>query len=66
MERDPHKMHEPGAARTGSSRVNDTSDKKDINRVREANENIRKGQGDDASEMPRGRSGNRPRFDRDR
>ena len=66
MERDNHKMHEPGADRTGSSRVNDTSDEKDINRVREANEHIRQGQGDDATEMLRGRSGNRPRFDRDR
>jgi len=65
MERDNNNMHEPGADRTGSNRFNDTGDEKD-DRVREANENIREGQGDDTTEMPRGRSGNRPRFDRDR
>jgi hypothetical protein len=66
MERDNNNMHEPGADRTGSNRFNDTGDEKDTKSVREANENIRQGQGDDATEMPRGRSGNRPRFDRDR
>ena len=67
MERDNNNMHEPGADRTGSNRFNDTGDEdeQDVN-VREANENIREGQGDDTTEMPRGRSGNRPRFDRDR
>jgi hypothetical protein len=65
MERDNNNMHEP-ADRTGSNRFNDTGDEKDVNRVREASENIREGQGDDTTEMPRARSGNRPRFDRDR
>jgi hypothetical protein len=59
-------MHEPGADRTGSNRFKDTRDEKDTKNVREANENIRNGQGDDATEIPSGRSGNRPRFDRDR
>jgi hypothetical protein len=53
MEQDNTKMHEPGADRT-----------KEPKSVREANENIRRGQGDDATEAPR--SGNRPRLDRDR
>lgn len=66
MERDNNNMHEPGADRTGSNRFNDTVEEKETTSVREANENIRKGQGDDATEMPRGRSGNRPQFDRDR
>jgi hypothetical protein len=66
MEQDNNNMHEPGADRTGSNRLKDTGDEKDTKNVREANENIRKGQGDDAREMPSGRSGNRPRFDRDR
>ena len=66
MERDNNKMHEPGADRTGSNRFNDAGDPKDTKDVREANENIRKGQGDDATDMPTDRSGNRPRFDRDR
>ena len=66
MEQDNNNMHEPGADRTGSNRFKDTGDDKDTSTVREANENIRKGQGDDATEMPSGRSGNRPRFDRDR
>lgn len=66
MERDNNNMHEPGADRTGSNRFNDTVDDKETASVREANENVRKGQGDDATEMPPGRSGNRPRFDRDR
>lgn len=67
MERDSNNnnnMHEPGADRTGSNRFNDARDEKETTNVREANENIRKGQGDDATGMPR--SGNRPRFDRDR
>ena len=66
MEGDHNNMHEPGADRTGSDRFNDADGDAQTSRVREANENIRKGQGDDATEMPRGRSGNRPRFDRDR
>ncbi len=66
MEGDNNSMHEPGADRTGSNRFNDTGDEKESKSVREANENIHKGQGDDATEMPRDRSGNRPRFDRDR
>ena len=66
MEQDNNNMHEPGADRTGSNRFKDTGDDQDTKTVREANENIRKGQGDDATEMPSGRSGNRPRFDRDR
>jgi hypothetical protein len=66
MERDNNNMHEPGADRTGSNRFNETGDEKETRGVREANENIRKGQGDDATEMPHGRSGNRPRLDRDR
>ena len=65
MEGDNNKMHKPGADRTGSNRFDDTRDKGEIRRVREANENVRKAQGDDST-MPRGRSGNRPRFDRDR
>jgi hypothetical protein len=44
--------------------VNDTGDEKEPKSVRDANENTRKAQGDDATETPR--SGNRPRFDRDR
>jgi len=66
MEQDNNNMHEPGADRTGSNRFKGTGDANDTKTVREANENIRKGQGDDATEMPSGRSGNRPRFDRDR
>jgi hypothetical protein len=66
MEGDNNKMHKTGADPTGSNRFNDRGDESEINRVREANENVRKGQGDDSTEMPRGRSGNRPRFDRDR
>jgi len=66
MERDSRNMHEPGADRTGSNRFTNTGDEKDIERMREANENVRKGQDDDATEPPDGRSGNRPRFDRDR
>ena len=64
MEQDNTNMHEPGADRTGSNRFNDTGDEKERKSVREANENVRKGQGDDATEAPR--SGNRPRLDRDR
>ena len=66
MEGDNDTMHKSGADRTGSNRFNDTGDESETRRVREANENIRKGQGDDAREMPSGRSGNRPRLDRDR
>jgi len=66
MEGDNNKMHKPGADRTGSNRFDDTRDEAEIKRVREANENVRKAQGDDSTQMPRGRSGNRPRFDRDR
>lgn len=66
MEGDNDHMHESGADRTGSNRFSDTGDERETSRVREANENIRKGQGYAATEVPRGRSGNRPRFDRDR
>jgi hypothetical protein len=66
MEGDNNKMHKPGADRTGSNRFNATGDESETSRVREVNENVRKGQGDDSTQMPRGRSGNRPRFDRDR
>jgi len=64
MERDNNNMHEPGADRTGANRFNNARDDKETKSVREANENVRKGEGDDA--MPGGRSGNRPRVDRDR
>jgi hypothetical protein len=58
-------MHEPGADRTGSDRFK--GDDNETRNVREANDNIRKAQGEDATEAPsEGRSGNRPRFDRDR
>ena len=58
-------MHEPGADRTGSDRFkgddNETTD------VREANDNIRKAQGEDATSPASDRKrGNRPHFDRDR
>jgi hypothetical protein len=66
MEEDNNKMHKSGADRTGSNRFTDTGDESETSRVREADENVRKGRGDDSTEMPRGRSGNRPRFDRDR
>lgn len=58
-------MDESGADRTGSDRFkDDDSQTKD---VREANDNIRKAQGEDATDAPSdSRSGNRPRFDRDR
>jgi hypothetical protein len=64
MERDDNDMPVPGADRTGSDRFKDTSDETKTQSVREANENIREGQGDDATGSPR--RGNRPRFDRDR
>jgi len=64
MERDNTNMHQPGADRTGSNRFKD--DESDTKDVREANENIRKAQGDDSMEKPDDKSGNRPRFDRDR
>jgi hypothetical protein len=58
-------MHKPGADRTGSDRFKD--DDTTENDVREANDNIRKAQGDDAPDPASDRkSGNRPRFDRDR
>ena len=58
-------MHQPGADRTGSDRFK--GDDSDIQDVREANENIRNAQGDDSADGSRDdRSGNRPRFDRDR
>jgi hypothetical protein len=66
MERDNNNIHEPGADRTGSNRFKNTGDEKDMERVREANENVRKRQGDEPAKTPGGRSGNRPRFDRDR
>ena len=66
MEGDHNKKRKPRADRTGSNRFDDTRDEGEISRVREANENVREAQGDDSTEMPRGRSGNRPRFDRDR
>ena len=58
-------IHQPDADRTGSDRFKDdgnhTTDRQD------ANENIRKTQGDDSAEPAHDdRSGNRPRFDRDR
>ncbi len=57
------KMHQGGADETGSDRVQQD----DATDVREANENIRKAQGEDATGTPSDeRSGNRPRFDRDR
>jgi hypothetical protein len=66
MQRGHNNIHEPGADRTGSNRFKNTGDEKDIERVREANENVRKEEGDEPTETPNGRSGNRPRFDRDR
>ena len=58
-------MHEPGADRTGSDRFKgDDNETKD---VRDANDNIRKAQGEDATDPASGgKTGNRPRFDRDR
>ena len=57
-------MHKPGADRTGSDRFKDDGDTEE---VREANDNIRKAQGDDATgPAPDSKAGNRPRFDRDR
>jgi len=57
-------MHKPGADRTGPDRFKDDDN---VNDVREANDNIRKAQGDDATGPESDRkSGNRPRFDRDR
>ena len=54
----------PGQGRESSSSTADseTSD------LREANENIRKSQGEDATDTPvdSRKTGNRPRFDRDR
>jgi hypothetical protein len=66
MERDHNNIPVPGADRTGSNRFKDTGDEKETQSVREANENCRDGQGDDATETRNGRRGNRPRFDRDR
>jgi hypothetical protein len=64
-ERNDDTMHQPGADRTGSDRFKDDSSGTDT--IREANENIRKAQGDDATGEPgEDRDGNRPRFDRDR
>lgn len=58
-------MHEPGADRTGSDRFKD--DDNETKDVREANDNIRKAQGEDATDPAfDGKTGNRPRFDRDR
>ena len=59
-------MHEPGADRTGSDRFKgDDNETKD---VREANDNIRKAQDEDATgpAFDGKTTGNRPRFDRDR
>jgi len=58
-------MHEPGTDRTGSDRFKgDDNETKDI---REANDNIRKAQDEDATGPAfDGKTGNRPRFDRDR
>ncbi len=58
-------MHEPGADRTGPDRFK--NEKNENQDVREANDNIRKAQGDDATgPVSDGKKGNRPRFDRDR
>jgi len=58
-------MHQPGVDRTGSDRFK--GDDSNVEDVREANENIRKAQGDDSTDASQDdRSGNRPRFDRDR
>jgi len=65
MERDDNNMHRPGADRTGSNRFTEADQQSDTKPVREANKNIRKAEGEDSTE-PRERSGNRPRFDRDR
>ena len=66
MRGDNNKKRKPRADRPGANRFDDTCDEGEISRVREANENVRKTQSNDSTEMPRGRSGNRPRFDRDR
>jgi hypothetical protein len=65
MEKENTNMHESGADRTGSDRFKENdSHPKD---VREAEDNIRQAQGDDATGPAVDRkSGNRPRFDRDR
>jgi len=65
MERDDNNMHQPGADRTGSNRFKEADQESDTEQVREANENIRKAEGEDSTE-PRKTSGNRPRLDRDR
>ena len=65
MDQDNNDMRQPGVDRTGSDRFK--GDDSDIQEVRETNDNIRKAQGDDSPEASGDdRSGNRPRFDRDR
>ena len=65
MDQENKTMHEPGADRTGSDRFKD--DDNETKDVREANDNIRKAQGEDAPDPAfDGKTGNRPRFDRDR
>jgi hypothetical protein len=65
MDQDNNDIQQPGVDRTGSDRFK--GDDSDTQEVREADDNIRQAQGDDSSEGSRDdRSGNRPRFDRDR
>jgi hypothetical protein len=62
---DEHNMHEPGADRTGSDRFKQEDDRDSD--LRNANENIRKAQGDDAADTSVDEhAGNKPRIDRDR
>ena len=62
---DEQNMHEPGADRTGSDRFKQDDDRGSD--LRNANENIRKAQGDDAADTSVDeQTGNRPRIDRDR
>jgi hypothetical protein len=64
MEQESKNMHQPGVDRTGPDRFKEENEPKDL---REANDNIRKAQGDDATgPVTEGKKGNRPRFDRDR
>jgi hypothetical protein len=62
---DDKTMHEPGADRTGSDRFKQDDDRE--RDLRDANANVRKAQGDDATEDAIDqKAGNKPRFDRDR
>jgi hypothetical protein len=71
---DDQHMRRTGSDRTGPDRVQDERSRRDEQHaegeprdISDANENVRRGQGDDASGSRHGtNSGNRPAFDRDR